>query len=617
MRSSFGVRSARTQAILPAVALAAIVAGVLARLLSSPVLAGRIWLVGLIATGTPLLLKTVRGALHGRFAADLVASLAIVGAVILRDPLPGLIIVLMQSGGEALDRLAAGRASRAIRALEAGAPRHAHRLGDQKGLEDVPAEAVAVGDRLLVRPGEPVPCDAIVIAGDGHVDTSRLTGEPIPVHARPGVRLPSGSINGESALTVVAIARAEESQYARIVQLVREAQASKAPIQRVADRYAVWFTPVTLLVCGLAYLASGNPDRVLAVLVIATPCPLILAAPIAVIGGISRAARRGVIFRTGEALERLGTVTCAVFDKTGTLTIGRPAVESVRAARPFDEPGVLRLAAGVEQGSSHMLARSVVDAAEHHGSTPLAQEIVETPGQGVTGLVEGHLVTVGSPALVAERHPSASALAELDDGGLRAWVAVDGNPGGVITFADQLRSDLTRFLHDLEARGVRRGVLVTGDHAANAAQVAEAAGLGEYRADLTPADKVDAVQELEQSGERVLMVGDGTNDAPALSAATVGVALAAHGGGVSAEAADVVLVADDLGLIPEAIDISRRTLAITRQSIWAGLGLSAIGMGFAAAGLIPPVAGAMLQELIDLGVITNALRASTDRATTT
>jgi heavy metal translocating P-type ATPase len=574
-----------------------------------------VWAAGLAITGLPVVWHTLRGMASGRFAADLVAMLAVVTALLLGQPLAGLIVVLMQTGGEALERYAEGRASRAVRDLEAAAPRQAHRV--RAGVtEDIDADAVAAGDELLVRPGELVPCDGLVLAGRSHVDTARLTGEPLPVSAATGTRLLSGSLNLDGPLTLRVTAPARESQYARIVELVRTAQASKSPLQRLADRYAVWFTPLTLLVCGVAYLASRDPLRVLAVLVVATPCPLILATPVAVVGGINRAARRGIVFRHGAALEQLAGITAAVFDKTGTLTVGRPRVARVWTAPPYTEAELLRLAAAVEHGSGHLLARTLCEEAGARG-IPLvaADQVVESAGQGVTGRVEGRMVAVGGRAYVLGRHPGAEAglgeaLATADGDGLRAYVAVDGRAGGVVEYADRVRPGVAEFFVALRALGVRRVLLLSGDDPANAAAVARAVGVDEAHGDLLPEQKVAIVRRLVSEGERVLMAGDGTNDAPALSSATVGIALASGGGGIAAEAADAVILADDPTRIAEAVVISRRTLRLARQSIWAGLGLSGIAMVAAGLGYIPPVAGALLQEGIDVAVILNALRVS-------
>ncbi|HEU4641465.1 MAG TPA: heavy metal translocating P-type ATPase [Gemmatimonadaceae bacterium] len=573
----------------------------------------RIWLAGLVATGLPVVWSTVRGMLAGRFAADVVAALAIIAAVPLAQPLAGLVVVLMQTGGEALDRLAARRASRAVRALEEAAPRLAHRVVDGR-TEDVAADAVAVGDIVLVRPGDLVPCDGVVMEGRSHVDASRLTGEPLPVSAEPGARLMSGSMNLDGALTVRVTAISRESQYARIVELVRSAQASKAPLQRLADRYAVWFTPLTILVCVVAYAVTGDPLRILSVLVVATPCPLILATPVAVIGGINRAARRQIIVRHGGALEQLGTVRTAVFDKTGTITIGQPHVHRVVNAPWIPREELLRTAAALEVKSGHLLARTVVEAAEVAGlALPAATNAREMPGRGITGVVDGREVIVGARSLVRERCPHTDAAFEAleqEHGGLRAYVAIDGRAAGIIEYADAIRPGLDDFLGELRRLGISRTVLLSGDHEPNARAVAAAVHIQEVAGDLLPEDKVAAVRRMTAAGERVAMVGDGINDAPALSAATVGIALAGHGGGITAEAADVVILVDDLGRVAEAIRISRRTMRIARQGIWVGLGLSALAMLFAAHGLIVPTAGALLQEAIDLAVIVNALRTS-------
>lgn len=576
------------------------------------------WSVGLAVTGAPVVWGTVRGIASGRFAADLVAMLAIVTALLLGEPLAGLIVVLMQTGGEALERYAEGRASLAVRELEAAAPRVAHRL-DGGTPTDVPVETVRVGDLLLVRPGEVLPCDAEVVAGTSSVDTSRLTGEPVPAAAHDGARFPSGSLNLDGPLEVRVLAPAGESQYARIVELVRSAQASKAPLQRLADRYAIWFTPLTVVVAGAAYALSGDPVRALAVLVVATPCPLILATPVAIIGGINRAARHGVIFRHGTALEQLGQVTVVLFDKTGTLTVGRPRVARVLPAHGLEEQELLGLAASVEQGSGHLLARTIVDEAQARGITPRpAREIVEAPGQGVHGMVNGREIAVGGRSYLLQRYPGIepelrTLMGRDGRAGLRSFVAMDGRGAGIIEYADRIRAELQGLIPRLAALGLERVVLVSGDDQVNAEAVARSIGIPEAHGDMLPEDKVAHVRRLLKQGERVLMVGDGTNDAPALSTATVGIALASGGGGISAEAADAVLLADDPSRVVTAIAISRRTLHVARQSIWVGLGLSAAAMVVASLGYIPPTAGAVLQEAIDVGVILNALRASADR----
>ena len=570
----------------------------------------------LVVIGGPVVLRTIRGMFRGQFAADIVAALAIVGAITLGQPIAGLVIVLMQTGGELLERYAEGRASAAVHELEAQAPQLAHRVRGA-AIQDIAAADVVVGDDLLVRPGEMVPCDGIVTEGTSHLEVARLTGEPSPERVSPGSVVRSGAVNRESALHVRATARASESLYACIVELVRSAQAERSPIQRMADRYAVWFTPLTIAACAIAWWASGDPMRVLAVLVVATPCPLILATPVAVIGGINRAARHQIIVRTGAALERIGAVDVAVFDKTGTLTIGYPEVSAVHAIGPLSQDDLLATAAAVEQHSGHLLARSVVVEAERRGLViPHAVDAIEAPGQGVTGSVNGTSVTVGSRGYVAQIHPAAAesaAAAQAAGRGLRAFVAIGGHLAGIIEYADRTRDGLPAFFAELKSLGVKRALLVSGDHEENVASLAASLGISEARGDQMPDDKVAIVRELLGEGHRVLMTGDGTNDAPALAAATVGIALAAHGGGISAEAADIVLLADDVTRVTMAIRIGRHATSIARQSIVVGLGLSGIAMVFAALGYIPPTTGAVLQEAIDVAVILNALRASRDQ----
>ncbi len=600
---------------LPALALLVIAAGLILHSLGRGEAAQTTWLAGLVLTGVPVLWKSVQDLRRGAFASDIVAGLAVLTAILLQQPLAGLIVVLMQTGGEALERYAEGRASAAVRALEDAAPRRAHRQRNGT-TEDIPADLIVVGDTLLVRPGELVPCDGVVVSGRSWLDTSRLTGEPIPREAAPGTKLLSGFGNTDGALVMRATARAQESQYARIVELVRSAEASKSPLQRLADRAAGWFTPVTLLVCAVTWLITRDPMRVLAVLVVATPCPLILATPIAMIGGINRAARRQVVLRSGDSLERLSAVRVAVFDKTGTLTLGTPRVRAVHVLPGMTRNELLRLAGALEQQAGHLLARSLVETAvAATGPLPEPSEVIETPGRGVQGLVDGRRVLVGSRSFVGD----ALGSNVVDIGGapadaLVAVVAIDGVVAGAVEYADEVRPTAAALIARLKSLGVQRTLLLSGDHAGTVMSVATTLGIDEVAGDLLPEGKVERVAQLVSEGGGVMMVGDGTNDAPALRRADVGVAMAGHGGGITAEAADVVVLVDDLARVGEAMAIAQRTLRIARQSITVGLGLSGIAMIVAAAGYLTPVTGAVLQEVIDVAVILNALRAATGAA---
>lgn len=591
---------------IPVLAGAGLLAGLAAHFLfRSPFMGDAIFLGVLLAGGVPLVLKTLQGILRGRFAADIVAMLAIGTAFVLGQYFAGAVIVLMQSGGEALEAFAMHRASNSLEALLARAPKVAHRQRDGQ-LDDVPVDAVRVGDTLVVKPGDLIPVDGEVLSGTSTVDQSALTGEPLPIRAEAGTALLSGSVNLEGVLHMCARRESEQSQYQQIVRLVERARLEKPPIQRLADRFAVWFTPVTLAMCGVAYLVTGDFTAVLAVLVVATPCPLILATPIAVIAGISRAADAGIIVKTGAAIEQVGRADAIVFDKTGTLTLGHATVARVLPLNHAPADEVLRLAAAVEDLSAHHLAEAVADEGRRRFSRlPAASGFQEAPGSGVSGTVEGRSVAVGSARFLGTRGIVVPPTAE---DGTTAYVGVDGSLVGAIEFSDRLRHQVPGLMQRLAVLGVTETVMLTGDRQTNAEAIAAQAGIHTVRADLLPGDKVTAVAELKQRHGTVVMVGDGINDAPALAAATVGIALGAHGTAVSAEAADIVLLVDDISRVADAMVISRRMRRIALQSIGVGLGTSLVLMGIASAGLISPPLGALLQEALDAAVILNALR---------
>jgi len=604
---------------LPLLSLLGLVGGAVAYLAGAPSVGHSIWLVALVGGGAPLLWHTLRGMLRGEFASDIVAMLAIVTAVIMDEPLAGLLVVLMQSGGEALDRYAFARASSSLTALLARAPHSAWRkTGDE--LESIPAATVQVGDHLVVRQGELVPVDGTLISADAEVDEAALTGEPLARRRSAGAHLLSGSVNTGDPFEMEARRPSAESQYAKIVALVRQAQTDKPPLARLADRYARWFTPLTLLVCAGGWAITGQADTILAVLVVATPCPLILATPIAIIGGINRAAQAQIIVKGGTALEQVGRAQVVVFDKTGTLTQGTPQVEGVVPFAGLAPAEVLRQAASLEQHSSHLLARTLVQAAQAQGAIlTLPAAVREVAGRGVAGTVDGHPVLVGSPRFLREQLPVAAVAGLADSAAtaatLATFVAIDGVPAGMILFADQLRPGARGLTDRLRVLGVQRLVMLTGDRRQNAEVIAEIAGLDDVEADLLPQDKVTSIQRLKARYDPVVMVGDGINDAPALALATVGIAMGAQGTGIAAEAADIVLLADDIRLVGTAVLIGQDTLRIARQSILAGLGLSLLLMLIAAVGVLPAPVGALCQEVIDVAVILNALRARGPRKT--
>lgn len=591
----------------------------------------------IILGGVPLAWETLNQLLQGEFGVDVIAILAIGGSLALGEYLAGALIVLMLSGGEALEAYALRRARSSLKALAERAPRIAHlRQGDE--LITVSADVVEVDAVVVVKPGELVPVDGVVVSGSSSVSEADLTGEPLPVRKEPGALALSGSVNLDSVLDVRATRRSAESQYAQIIRLVEAAQRQKAPIHRLADRYAVWFTILAVGLALVAWAISGDSLYALSVLVVATPCPLILATPIAIMSGVNQAARKGIIVKSGAAMEQLGEVDVTVFDKTGTLTLGTPTlmriVHSGEASEAPSEPpplpaeAILQYAASVEQFSAHVLARAVVEAAREKGMTLLSvADVHEVPGKGIAGCVSPahgerngtsdaaeHIVAVGNRtfmhyleiplphALVAERERRTL------EGQIASFIAVDGRIAGLLVFADAPRPELAQLGPQLKAAGIVETVLLTGDAATVAERIGELARVDRIVAHCLPDEKVHVVADLEAEGHRVLMVGDGVNDAPALALATVGLAMGVQGLTASAAVADAILLSPDILRVVAAIRLGRRVMHIARQGIWLGIGLSIIAMIFAAFGFIAPAAGAILQEVVDVLVILNALR---------
>jgi heavy metal translocating P-type ATPase len=612
-------------------------------------------LVIILLGGLPLLWETGQQLLHKEFSVDVIAILAIAGSLVLQQYLAGALIVLMLSGGEALEAYALRRARTSLSALAERAPRTAHIWqGDE--LVSIPAEQIEVGMEVVVKPGELIPVDGTVTSGSSSVSEADLTGEPVPVRKAVGMLVLSGSVNLDGVLEIRASKRSAESKYAQIVHLVEEAQTRKAPIHRLADRYSIWFTSVALALAGLAWILSGDSIYALAVLVVATPCPLILATPIAIMSGIDLAARNGIIAKSGAAIEQLGEVNIAVFDKTGTLTLGMPKVTAIvldggaelvpvqdSISNSDSKKTLLRLAASVEQLSTHILARAVVEAAQDI-DLPLSSvsDFAETFGKGVCGLVptiadtnlhsvvpisndpcrSGGLAppSIGLEVAVGNRTFMRSLGIAVPDvllsererrvatGQICSFIAVERQVEGLLVLQDVPRAEISHLSSDLHATGIKETILLTGDGEVVAQQIGEIARIDRVIARCLPEDKVRTVKNLLNSGHRVLMVGDGINDAPALATATVGMALGMQGLTAAATAADCVLLSTDILRVARAVRLGRRVMRVALQGIWIGMGMSVIAMIFAAFGFITPAAGALLQEGIDVIVILNALR---------
>ncbi|MCL4187672.1 MAG: heavy metal translocating P-type ATPase [Rhodobacteraceae bacterium] len=599
----------RSTALL-ATAAAGLVAGLLLLWAGRGDWAGLVWTAGTLPVLAALLAEIVSSLRRGETGLDIVAALSMTAALATGEAAAAQVVALMYSGGTFLEAFAAGRARAEMTALLARQPRAAlrHRNG---GLEEVALAAVVPGDRLLVRHGDVVPVDGQVAEGEeALLDLSAITGESLPARLPAGEVAPSGAANAGPAFDLVATRPAAESTYAGIVRLVEAAQRSRAPMARLADRWAMGFLALTLAIAGAAWAASGDPVRAVAVLVVATPCPLILAVPVALVAGLSRAARIGVLIKGGRALEGLARGRTLILDKTGTLTEGRLQLVAVEPAAGIAEDELLRLAAAVEQASPHPAAQALVAAARARGLVlPPPRAVEEAPGAGVAGRVENRTLVVGAPDFVARRLGMPVPDGNGGDGAVVVAVGIDGRLAGRLIAADPLRAGTGAFLAGARALGIERILLATGDREDVARAVTRGLALDGLRAGLTPDRKVLTVMTERGRAGPVIMVGDGVNDAPALAAADVGVAMGARGAAASAEAADVVLLVDRLDRLLPGIEIAKGARAIALQSVAAGLGLSVAGMVAAALGHLTPVQGALLQEAIDVAVILNALRA--------
>ena len=602
------ISSDRFKKVILLLAVSGLLSGLAFYFVGKGDIASLVWSVAVIPALAALVVEIVRSIGRGEVGLDVVAALSMTAALAFGETLAAAVVAVMYSGGTFLESFAEGRARREMHDLLSRVPRTATR-NRSGGLEEVPLDEIAPGDRLLVRQGDVVPVDGTVASDAAFVDTSALTGESLPVRLARGAEAMSGSTNAGDAFDLTATRRAKESTYAGIVRLVEEAQRSKAPMSRLADRWSMGFLAVTIAIAVTAWSFTADPIRAVAVLVVATPCPLILAVPVALVAGLSRAAHFGVLIKGAGPLETMARIHTLILDKTGTLTDGRPQIVAIHRHEGMGEDDILRFAAAVDQASKHPVAQAIVAAAKARGFTlPVPSEVAEIPGEGVVGTVDGHKVIVGGDGFVAKRvgRPAGARPAGAA-GSVLVAVAVDGHLMGHLVMSDPLREGTGAMLAGLRREGIGRILLATGDRADVAERVTEGLGLDGLRADLTPDQKVLLVLSERKRGP-VMMVGDGVNDAPALAAADVGVAMGARGAAASAEAADVVLVVDRIDRLCPGIGIARASRRIAVESVVAGIGLSVLGMIAAALGYLSPVQGALLQEVIDVAVILNALR---------
>jgi heavy metal translocating P-type ATPase len=571
-----------------------------------------VWAATTVVGGLPVVIDVVRSIARRQAGVDLIAVIAIAGCLALHEYAAGAVVALMLASGRALEEYADRRAHRELSSLLARAPHQVHRYEDG-ALQTRAVDEVALGDRLFVKTGEVVPVDGM-LQGDAVLDESALSGESRPVERPTGDLVRSGALNAGPAFDLVATATAADSTYAGIVRLVQAAEQEKAPAVRLADRYATWFIPITLVVAGVAWLVSGDAVRALSVLVVATPCPLILAVPIAIVAGISRAAKRGIIVKGGGALETLARASILLFDKTGTLTSGVPRVADVDAIATVAPADVLRLAASLDQVSPHVLASAIVRAAHEQGAElSFPTEVDERYGSGISGVVDGHHVRLGKASYAAQGAALPARGRDIRrrttlDGSSAVFVAIDGEVAGALVVDDPIRPDTPRVIRSLRRAGIRRVVMVTGDHPDVAESVGAALGVDRILSERDPSEKVEAVENERHEGV-VMMVGDGLNDAPALAAADIGVAMGARGATASSEAADVVLAVDRLDRLADAMAIAQRSRRVAVQSVLLGMGLAFVFMGVGAVGAFTPAVGALIQEAIDVTSILNALRA--------
>ncbi len=561
----------------------------------------------LLCGGGLLVWELLRKLLQRQFGSDLLAGISIVTSIVLGEYLAGSFVVLMLSGGEAMETYAVRRASSVLEALARRMPSVAHCTRNGR-LEDIALEAIAIGESLVILPHEICPVDGTVIEGHGIMDESYLTGEPYMISKTPGSLVLSGAINGDAALTIRADKLAADSRYAKIMQVMRDSEQQRPGMRRLGDQLGAWYTPAAVLIALLAWGASGEPTRFLAVLVVATPCPLLIGIPVAIIGAITLSARRGIIIKDPAVLEMIDTCTVAIFDKTGTLTIGEPKLIEIVPQPGFDPEELLRLMASIEQYSRHPLAEAVrEEATKHKLLLHAASEIREPPGEGLVGKVGTNSIRVTNRRKLLSTRPELEPIIAPTVGGLECVVLIDEAYAGTLRFRDRPRSGGRSFIQHLKPKHhFARVMLMSGDRDSEVRYLAEAVGIDEVYANQTPEQKLAMVRDLTANA-RTLFVGDGINDAPALTAATVGVAFGQNSD-VTTEAAGAVIMDSSLAKVDEFFHISRRLRTIALQSALGGMALSLVGMLLASLGWLPPVGGAIVQEIIDILAIFNALR---------
>ena len=562
-------------------------------------------LATVIAAAAPLFVELVREVLKANFSVDLLALMSIATAIALRQYWVAAIVILMLSGGKALEEYATRRASSVLGALARRMPQTAHRLNAAGTIEDVAADSIAIGDRLAIYPHELCPVDGQVVSGSGSMDESYLTGEPFQIEKAPGAAVLSGAINGESVLTIQATRVARDSRYAKIVEVLHQSEENRPRIRRMADRLGGWYTPIAVGCAALSWIITHQPERFLAVLVIATPCPLLLSIPVAIIGAISVSAKNGIVIKDPSILEKIDRCRTLIVDKTGTLTYGRPRLTQVVPLSNWPTALILQFAASLERYSKHPLGSAILRAAaDQNVSLVSAEDVSESPGHGLSGTLDGHHVQLtGRGKLPVQLTKVLSDMAP----GLECVILIDGTLAGLLRFHDEPRHESKSFLHHLRSRhGIEKVVLLSGDRPSEVAAFGKSMGIAQVHGGKSPEEKLAIVRDLTKKAP-TLYLGDGINDAPAMLNATAGIALGVNSD-ITSEAAGAVILQSSLASIDVLVHIGRRMRRIALTSAVGGMALSAVGMGAAALGFLAPIGGAILQEAIDLASILNSLR---------